>query len=171
MKKSELIKLIREEIQLLKEDNELLKAQDALKGVMFKIQKDIEPFFKDLKSKKIINSYKQKIRPLNTGYEIEFNIDTNVYKLEKDEYLKHKDFYNAVTDLHSIYVHPSSFLQSDLEEGKQAYIEGSLFKLKGSSYFREPVKNKQDIKKAANEYYKTIQEQIKSLKRDLKAIK
>lgn len=76
----------------------------------------------------LIKSYKVNIKPYNNGLELQ----TNVKRSWNEEIMKKyegKDILIAMSNMYGIYIHTSSFFQSDLDENKTARLEGRTFKL------------------------------------------
>lgn len=139
----------------INESNELLKAQDACKGAMFQIQKPFEKFLDKCKKANIVESYKTKIKPWNSGYMMEYHIQypEGIWRKENSG-TPIELIYNYLSIHTSIFVQPCAFFEDYIEE-EIAYIEGqALPELKGRSYnaCKFMIKTKDDIKKSLKEY-------------------
>lgn len=179
MKKSQLKQIIRECVIELNEENEELKAMDAIKGVMFKLKKEFEPVLKEMKNKQLIKDYKQKIKPYNSGFKLDFNMNTKSSRNLRDIEEQNEELIKLLWSLHSVYLYPETFFQEHLDKGESAKFEGKGFpeyhndhegfKLLDNSIFKN-IKDKKDIKKAVEAYYKENVKRIKEIKKYVDAV-
>lgn len=155
-------------IKSLCESNELLKTMDSIKGVMFKIQKDLKPFLDKAQSLGLIKSYKSTIKPYNSGYELRNELDHD-YKVNPKD-IGMEDVANILFNLSSIYCYGSSYFQEDLDRGDEPYIEGYLIQTaKGDQkYYREVIRSKKDVKPVTDAYYKLNKKSIDKLNKMIK---
>ena len=152
----------------LNEGAEELKAYDAIKAAMFKIKKPLEAMLKKALDAGLIKSYKVNIKPYNNGLELQ----TNVKPSWNEEIMKKYEgdgILNAMSNMYDVYIHPSSFFQSDLDENKTARLEGRTFKLErqDDEYVRFDIKSKADIKKAVDEFTKITIDKIDAIARKI----
>lgn len=180
MKKSELKQIIREAMEELKEENELLKAIDGIKGVMFKLKKALEPIYKKALNKGIVDKFKLSIIPYNGGYKLELEQKSDLYSKIVDKYLPDRKMIEKKLDEHdeiyrimlsyrnSIYLYGESFFQEYIDKGESARLDGKGFETSkdknGYDILRNKifnVKNKNDINKALDYYYKENMERVK----------
>lgn len=139
----------------LTEANEELKAQDAIKGVMFKLLKALSPVFEKAKKLGIVNSYKLSIEPYNSAYLLK----TNAKLSHNRDLLKSAEHINNIFyGFYQIYYYPESYFQQYLDDGekKSAKLTGQGIQLskEDRAYYSDFVDNKNDIKKAVDNYYK-----------------
>jgi len=147
MKKSELRKIIVEEIRLLKEENELLKAQDECKATLFKVKKLIDPIFKKWEKLDFVEKIKTQIKPWNQLY-----IENKMSYSRGLDNLNAELIMNFLSNNTRIYIQPETFFQENIDAGKNPKIEGSLFSIKDYSSFAYVIKTKGDIKSASKKY-------------------
>jgi len=148
------------------EGAEELKAYDAIKTGMFKIQKILKPILDSAKELDIIKNFKIDIKPYNGGLELKNNI-TMSWNRKMIE--THEDIANNLSNFYGLHLQPSSFFQSDLEEGK-SYLDGQTFKFgtDEGKYKKYPVETKADIKKAVDEYTKETIAELEKLNNALR---
>jgi len=151
-------------LKALLEANELLKAQDAVKGTLFKIKKDLDSVLDEFVKIGVLDKYKTVISPFNSGFMLEISKSFN-RDFQKDR--ANDKIVDPLFSVTNIFLQPSSFFQSDLDGGKEtAYIEGSTLDIRGIDKMTYPeyaIKSKIDIKTATTEFYNLVAKQIVKL--------
>jgi len=149
--------VVKKNVIIIKAENEDLALQDVAKGVMFKLKKYLDKELKALSKVIKTKSYESKIRPYNTGYElkVEWKIDWRALSEDMGKTL-------IPIEWTSLYIYAESFIQENIEEGKPGRISFGNFKEKGKKESdNATVKNKKDIKKAVDKFYKENMDRIK----------
>lgn len=157
--------------EFLNESNEVIKAQGACKSAIFQVQKEVDKLFNSLLKDGLIQSYSSRVKPWNQGYEI--RIDAHVdYKKVTKENADLMDLVYKLTGNTSVSLQPSTWFETDLEEGKTARLEGTTLEYNGlakynDKYPRFDVKSKSDIDKAAKQFVDYIKDQIEDIQKEL----
>lgn len=161
--------------EFLNESNELIKAQGACKNAIFQIQKDVDKFYGNLLKEGYLRGYSSKVKPYNSGYELNINAIQD-YKggkpTEKEEFI-----YSFVSANTSLYLQPDTWFEENLLDKTEAKIKGNSLvtptnqKNYKDKYPEYHITSKQDINGATKAFIKHIKNQIAEVEEYLNGLK
>jgi len=164
--KAKINHVIKKDCVIIKAEYEDLALQDMAKGIMFKLKKQFDKEWDNLSKMGFkIDRKSTKIKPYNNGFElkVECRIDWRNLSNEMGRLI-------VPLDLNTLHIHPEAFFQENIDEKKgDARISFNNFNMKGKEQYTDvKVKNKKDIKKALDKYYKENVDRIKAVMKSIR---
>lgn len=104
------------------ESNESAMASDAIKAIMFKIQKPLEAALKKFEKIGVYKSLtKFKVQPFNGGWEMQFGGKEDHKRIWEINDMIEQDLFNnlaRINNLYSVSIYPASWFEENFEDGR-----------------------------------------------------